>query len=143
MAAPYRVAMVDGEAQAAALTALHTLCLPYDDLPDFTFGEWWLAFNDAGPVGFAGYQPARTEQGAVYLARAGVLSGHRGHGLQRRLIDVRLRAARRAGYATAITTTYDNPPSSNNLIRCGFRMYAPEAPWGAAGTCYWRRALTP
>ena len=143
MTTRYRVAEVNGYDRRVTLQGLHIICLPYDDIPDFEFGRWWLATLDGIPAAFAGYQPSRTEDSAVYLCRAGVLPDHRGHGLQRRLIDARTRAAAREGQRVAITTTFDNPPSSNNLIRAGFLMYEPDAPWGIDGTCYWRRALHP
>lgn len=139
---PYRVVAVDGAKHTRTLEALHVLCLPHDEIEDFAEGHWFLAYLDGEPVAFAGMRPAVTDPCAVYLSRCGVLPGHRGRGLQRRLIAARLRKAQRLGVARAITTTYCNPASSNNLIHCGFRMYAPDAPWGADGTCYWRRAIT-
>lgn len=141
MTSPYRIHAVDGAANAKTLEALHVLCLPLDDLPDFHEGSWWLATLKGEPVAFAGMRPAFSEPDAAYLSRCGVLAGHRGHGLQRRLLYARLAAAKRQGFKTVITTTYCNPHSSNNLIRCGFRMYEPASPWGATGTNYWRRSV--
>lgn len=137
----YRIVAVDGTKHARTLEALHVLCLPLDEIEDFTQGRWFLAYLDGEPVAFAGMRPAVTDPCAVYLSRCGVLQGHRGRGLQRRLIAARLRKAKALGFERAITTTYSNPASSNNLIHCGFRMYGPSAPWGADGTCYWRRDL--
>jgi GNAT superfamily N-acetyltransferase len=78
---------------------------------------------------------------AVYLCRSGVIPKARGKGLQRKLISVRLRFARARCMTWAISDTFHNPASANNLIRCGFSMYEPSQPWGAKGTLYWRRRL--
>jgi GNAT superfamily N-acetyltransferase len=136
----YRIRRVEGAAEA--LAAMHTLTLPYDDHEPYDQGWWWIAFDESGePVGFAGMRPATTAQNSVYFSRCGVLSGHRGQGLQKRLLRARAAYARSLGMSAVITTTFENPPSANNLIRAGFRQYQPEAPWGQPGTCYWRLTL--
>jgi hypothetical protein len=40
-----------------------------------------------------------------------------------------------------VTDTTDNPSSANNLIACGYRIYAPENPWGFTHTIYWSKDL--
>jgi GNAT superfamily N-acetyltransferase len=132
---------VDGAKHAEALRALHTLTFPVDEHEDYTTGWWWLVYDNGEPVAFAGMRHAVTETDAVYLSRCGVLTGHRGHGLQRRLLAVRLRLAKSLGFLAVITTTFDNPASSNNLIRAGFRLYTPDVPWGSLGTNYWRKPV--
>jgi hypothetical protein len=62
-------------------------------------------------------------------------------GLQKRLIRVRERMARELGWAWLITDTFQNPPSANSLISCGFKNFAPTKPWGFAGANYWRKKL--
>jgi len=136
----YTIRRVAGAADTIA--ALHTLTFPSDAHEAYDEGWWWLAYDDTGePVAFAGMRPAVTDPEAVYFSRCGVLSGHRGYGLQRRLLSARRAYARVLGASRVITTTYGNPASANNLIRAGFRMYTPDAPWGAEGTCYWRLSL--
>ncbi len=138
----YTIRRVSGTDHANTLHAMHALTFPADEHEEYGVGWWWLAYDEAGePVGFAGMRPALSEPEAVYLSRCGVLSGHRGRGLQRRLLQARLRHAKALRCPAAITTTYCNPPSGNNLIRAGFRLYAPGAPWGSEGTCYWRLSL--
>ena len=62
---------------------------------------------------------------------------YRGKGLQKRLIDVRTRAAKRHFCYTVITyTTPDNYASANNLIRRGFKMYDPEYQYGGSTMLY-------
>lgn len=139
----YRVAYVRDAKSLQTVNALQTLCLPSDELVDPATGWAWLVTHSGEPVAFATMHQAATEPASVYLSRCGVLSGHRGHGLQRRLLKARLDRARLEGFAHAITTTYANPHSANNLIRCGFLQYVPKSPWGVQGTDYWRRRLAP
>lgn len=104
-------------------------------------GHWWLAFQAGLPVAFAGLESSQAVPQAGYLCRAGVLKGHRGRGLQLRLIRVRERAARRMGWTCLRTDTTHNPHSSNNLIRAGFKLFEPDVPWAFDVTLYWRKYL--
>lgn len=142
MQLPYDLMRVDGSEQAKTLEALHTLCLPADEQEDYSAGHWWIVYYDGEPVAFAGMREAPSFPGAVYFSRVGVLPAHRGKGLQARCMAAIHRKAKALGYETVISTTFDNPASANNFIRCGYRMYLPALPWGAVGTCYWRRDLT-
>jgi GNAT superfamily N-acetyltransferase len=76
-----------------------------------------------------------------YLCRAGVLSGYRGHGIQKKLIRARIRQAKALGWNWLVTDTYLNPASSNSLIATGFKLFEPSKPWGATQTLYWRKKL--
>lgn len=102
-------------------------CKPYGDDPaDLSNAAWWLVWDGDRPVAYAGlghwpHLPAYSD--IAYLRRCGVLKAYRGRQLQRRLIDVRVRAARRLGLSRAVTyTSYENAASANNLIAAGFRM---------------------
>lgn len=123
------------------LRQLHAECLPDDVHEDYSEGHWWVATEGGKAVGFAGVRPSRSWPQAAYLSRAGVLPSHRGQGLQRRLIRVRVALAKRQGFTHCITTTFENPASANNLIREGFLTYLPATPWGAEGTIYWIKRL--
>lgn len=104
-------------------------------------GYWWLVFAKDQPVAYAG-AVLFPEYDAVFLCRAGVLDGFRGHGLQRRLIRVRERLARKVGAKWCKTyTSFDNIHSANNLISCGYRMYRPPFIWGLSNGCYWFRSM--
>jgi predicted acetyltransferase len=70
-----------------------------------------------------------------------VLPSHRGFGLQKKFIRVRIRQAKALGLNWLITSTYDNPASANSLISCGFKMFNPTNPWMAKNTSYWRLKL--
>jgi predicted acetyltransferase len=123
------------------LSVLHRKCLPYDKTFDFAHGYWWIATKDGVDCGFAGliYSPWWSDCG--YLIRCGVVPDHRGQGLQKKLIRVRIRQAKALGLKWLITSTYDNPASANSLISCGFKMFNPSKPWMAKNTSYWRLKL--
>ncbi len=102
---------------------------------------YWLARVDNTPAGFsaAKFLP---ETNLVYLLRAGVLPTFRGRGIHDKLIDVRLRWARRLGATSVITYTLtDNVSSSNNLFDHGFRLYRPQTPWAGELANYWIRSF--
>ena len=121
------------------LTFLQKKILP-EDIPYKTDrGHWWIAYAEDGkPVGFAGIVRSTRWTDTGYLCRAGVLDGFTGHGLQKRLIDARLRQAKKLGWNWCITDTTDNPASSNSLISCGFKIYTPSNPWSFKNAIYWK-----
>lgn len=133
---------VERSHDVSLLKRLHTVTLPADDLPNFAAGSWWVARRGDAVVAFAGLTPSVRWGDACYLVRSGVIPSARGRGLQRRLIQVRERHARRAGMRWLITDTFQNPASANSLIACGFRLFEPRDPWGLNGALYWRKALT-
>jgi GNAT superfamily N-acetyltransferase len=116
--------------------------------PDFTTGYWWLVYDHTlyqdpkNPFGFCGLTEAASTPGAGYLKRAGVLPHYRGNGLQRRMITVRERKARRLGLATMLTDTTDNPASANSLIKAGYRLFEPAYKWAFQHSLYWTKDLT-
>jgi len=123
------------------LNKLQRECLPSDTLYDVRLGDWWIAVQNGKAVGFAGIVRYARWIDTGYLCRSGVVRGARGHGIQKRLIRVRALFARKMVWAWLITDTYDNPPSSNSLISCGFKLFNPSVEWGAKGTLYWRKKL--
>ena len=127
---------------AATLKYLQKKCLPHDYPCDITKGHWWIAYVDnIIPVGFAGMVRSISWWDCGYLCRAGVITEYQGKGIQKRLIKVREAQAKRLGWNWIITDTRDNPPSSNNLIACGFRLYNPTQPWGYKDALYWRKKI--
>jgi len=123
------------------LSALQSICLPYDQPTDTNFGCWWIATKDGGDVGFAGLTRTVSWTDCGYLCRAGVVPHARGQGLQKQLIRVRIRQAKTLGWKWLVTDTTDNPASANSLIACGFKLFEPTKPWGFKNTLYWRRKL--
>ena len=124
------------------LSVLQKKCLPFDTPSDTNYGYWWIVYDASGlPSAFAGLVHSVRWIDCGYLCRSGVLPSHRGYGVQKRLIRVRVRQARALGWKWLITDTYQNPASANSLISTGFKMYEPSKPWGADGTLYWRLKL--
>lgn len=103
---------------------------------------WWVVQHPDGyPVAYAGARVCATDASLVFMSRCSVMEDWRGLGLQRRLIQARLRWARQQpGVHAVITyTSPDNAGSMRNLIRAGFRPY--EAEWCGPHMVYWRKVL--
>lgn len=130
----YRIRRIAGKDHAHDLGEMQEVCFPGDSRYDPCVGHWWVAFDDdiGDLVGFSLLIPSDTRKRTGYLALAGVLPAHRGHGLQLRLIKARLAHARRLGMVACVTETTDNPPSANNLIRAGMMIYIDRIVPGAA-----------
>ncbi|CAB4165193.1 NAT_SF domain containing protein [uncultured Caudovirales phage] len=126
---------------ARTIHKLQRKTLPKDVPLAFEGPRWWIAYDNDKPVAYAALSNAE-EPNAGYLSRSGVLKTHRGLGLQKRLIRVRLRAAKRLGMKVVVSDAVKgNGPSCNSLIACGFRVFAPAKPWGLDRSVYWRRRL--
>lgn len=125
----------------AALKQLHSEFFRLDELIEFDSGAWWIAYDGKKPIGFCGVNASSSWRKTGYMCRAGVKWDYRGLGLHRRLIQVRVRYAKKQGWTHLVTDTTDNCPSANNLIANGFRMYKPSKPWGLPGACYWIKKL--
>ena len=121
------------------LSFLQRKILPADTPYKTDRGHWWVVYAECGkPVGFAGLVRSIQWTDTGYLCRAGVMDGFTGHGLQLRLIKVRLRKAKELGWNWCVTDTTDNPASSNSLINAGFKLYTPGNPWGFKNALYWK-----
>ena len=123
------------------LYVLQLEILPGDKPTGTLDGWWWIMYDGPKPIGFAGVYKSAQWAGTGYLCRAGVLYEYRGKGLQKRLIRVREKKARQLGFSHLVTDTYENPPSANNLIKCGYKTYLPRTPWGGDGVIYWINRL--
>lgn len=139
----YKIRHVEGEEYHEELLEMQTICLPWCDKPLSVEdgGEWWIVFFEDVPVGFGAIKTSVRWRYTGHLSRAGILPGHRGQGLQRRLIRVRERWAKQQGWEWLITDTNGTPSSANNLAKCGFLMYDPKIQWGLAGAIYWRKYI--
>jgi GNAT superfamily N-acetyltransferase len=143
----YRIRRVDHEDDDVAETLR--------DLHDQTFtdgtvkplyegrwwGHWWIAYFGKKPVAFIGLVPSNQGRRIGYLCRVGVIPYHRGYGLQKRMVRVIERHARRLGWRSIVTDTTHNPASANSFIACGYRTYMPAVPWSFAAAVYWRKKL--
>lgn len=129
------------ESDSELLLFLQQRIFPSDPVLDPAVGFWWTVRHGDEAVAFAALREVPSWPGSGYMARCGVLKDYRGHGLQRRLLTVRERMARRLGMERVISTTYNNPASANNLIARGYRTYEPVTRWGAKETIYWLKNL--
>jgi len=123
------------------LSVLQKICLPFDKPYDTTSGYWWIAIKNGVDIGFAGLVHSSRWTDCCNLIRAGVVPDHRGQGLQKKFIRVRIRQAKALKMNWIVTSTYDNPASANSLIACGFKMFDPSVPWMTLHTSYWRLKL--
>ena len=138
---PVKIRRVDALKNSVLLNDLQRTILPHDKTDDVSVGYWWIACFDGNAIGFCALKQSNKWSDCGYLSRAGVLPEYRGQGIQKRLIKVRERQAKKLGWHWLISDTYRNPASANSLISCGFKMYNPSEPYGATGTCYWRKRL--
>lgn len=140
----YRIRKIElDDPDLDAVLDLDRQLLPSAPWPPHPRTEWWAAFDvDGRIVGYGGGLPPGSDASIYYLSRAGVLPEARGHGLQRRLIHVRVAAARKHACASVVTyTSTDNAPSMNSLIAAGFRAYTPASYWVGPEFVYWRKPL--
>ncbi len=101
----------------------------------FNNRDWWVAIHKKTIVAYCG---CLYSEGICIFVRAWVHKGYRGFGVQRQMIQTRLRAAAVKKCKTVITyTTYDNTHSANNLIKTGFLLYDPWYRW-AGDMLYWK-----
>lgn len=119
---------------------LHRHCFPKDPIPDWSVGSWWITWEEGKPIAFIGVEPVQSWKESLYISRVGVVASHRGKGLQSRLMS-KVCTAAKGLYKWVISTTFENPASANNFIRCGFTTYLPATSWGAAGTIYWIKEI--
>jgi len=140
---PYKIKKIKLTDTAAtkAIVRLHKQFSPDDDVLEPTEGYWWVVKYQTDVVGFAAMRRSTRWSDTGYLWRAAVAPLHRGRGIQKRLILVRERMARRLGWAYMISDTNQNTQSANNLIKAGYRMYDPKWPYAFETTCYWRKYL--
>lgn len=99
--------------------------------------DWWVICAGNRIIAYCG---SLYSQGICIFVRAWVHADYRGQGLQRKMIQVRLRAAK--GCSAVITyTTADNYPSANNLIKKGFLLYMPEYAYAGREMLYFKKSL--
>lgn len=127
----------------ARIVVMDAECFGDDGSPALSDNEgaWWIAYSGKTEAGYCGV--SKTPLGNAYLCRAGVLPKFRGRGLQKQMIQKRVRWARAHGLPAVVTDTHENVASANSLIACGFRLYEPESKWSFETALYWRKQLTP
>ena len=117
-------------------------CFPHDIRCKPEGKYWWIVYVGNQLAGFASLAYKPTYTGVGYLYRVGVLPKFRGRGLHSRLVQARLKYARKIGLTKVITyTSAANCMSANNLIDCGFRLYIPQVKWGFKDGLYFYKDL--
>lgn len=122
---------------------LHKEVMPSDDIDDKESNVYWICYDEyMHPIGFCGCRPLKYDPSTLYLSSAGVLSKYNGMGLHKRLINVRLRYAKRKKFKKVITyTSKDNFQSYSNLQKCGFKLYEPADRYAGDDFLYWIRYI--
>ena len=141
----YRILKVDPSHAdvAATIIQMHAQCFPGLEFQQL-HGDWWIAYDGEtkAPAAFAGLWPSVRTPGAGYLCRAGVLPQGRGKGLQRKLIKVREREAKKKRWVVLFSDIAPgNAHSLNNLYACGFRAFVPSEPWSGEDWNYVRKII--
>lgn len=99
--------------------------------------DWWVIISGNVIIGYCGC--AFTE-GLCIFVRAWVQKDYRGHGLQKKMIKLRIRSAYDCHIAITYTTI-DNYPSANSLISQGFKLYSPEYAYAGREMLYFQKEL--
>lgn len=101
--------------------------------------DWWVIISNEKIIAYCG---SWYSYGICMMCRAWVSREHRGKGLQRKMIAMRIAAAKQKGCSNVITyTTFDNHPSANNLIRSKFLLYEPAYKY-AGEQLYFKKSIT-
>lgn len=105
-------------------------------------GFWWFVDHLVfGTIGFAGMVPFEPFPRVGYLKRAYIAPDNRGHGLQRRLIEVRIEKARMLGWTQLVSDCHhDNVHAARNFAAAGFEQCRPEQPW-FPDSLFWSKML--
>lgn len=100
--------------------------------------DWWVCVVDGEIVAYCG---CVYSDGICIFNRAWVHPNCRGNGMQRKMIKVRIKAAKEQCHTVITYTLINNHHSSNNLIKCGFMLYNPEYAYSGKGNLYWIKYL--
>jgi hypothetical protein len=98
--------------------------------------EWFVIVSKGEIISYSG---SAISEGVCIFVRMWVSILHRGKGIQSLMIKRRIESAKKQKCTDVITyTTIDNIPSSNNLIKNGFRLYSPQFAWVGCKYLYWK-----
>ena len=110
---------------------------PYEDIES---DICWIAKVDGIPAGFACLNIMDDKEG--FLSRCGVMPKFRGLGIQKKLIETRIKYASLIELQSLVTyTSEDNTYSQNNLKVCGFNIVVPEQLFGLENGIYFHRSI--
>lgn len=101
--------------------------------------DWWVILDKKKTI--IAYCGSIYTQGICIFNRAWVDKRFRGLGIHKKLIKIRLKAAKENSFVAITYTTKDNYPSANNLISCKFKFYFPEYAYGGDEMLYFHKDL--
>lgn len=129
-----QIRRVTNSTQLQKIAAMDAICFPNDDpISDWHESDWYLVYEGGDILGYGSKKELAGD--ITYLNRVGVLPAHRGKGIQRKLLDRRIKDSQ--GSTIITYTVNSNPASSNNLIRKGFLLFIPENQWVEGEVLYW------
>jgi GNAT superfamily N-acetyltransferase len=141
----YKIVVAKTATDFKTILKLDRRCFPDDAHVNLDDAIYFLAIEaiTKRPVAFGGIVMTN---GGWYLRRAGVLPSARKNGLQKRLIQARVRFAQtyRPDYPIITYTVHDNVPSQRALVSCGFVPFSPKDKYGGDSSVYWiHKGVTP
>jgi len=98
--------------------------------------DWWVLVDKNKIIAYCGC--LYSSDNICIFVRAWVHKPYRGKGLQKKMIDLRLRAAKEC-CAVITYTLANNYASANSLISKGFRLYEPSYKWAGADVLYFKK----
>jgi GNAT superfamily N-acetyltransferase len=126
------------QAAYTQLQALDARCFPGCEGEFINNRDWWVIISGNIIVAYCG---SWYSSGICMFNRAWVKPEYRGQGIQKRMIKVRLAAAKLYGDTVITYTTRDNDKSANNLIAKGFRLYNPAYAYAGNEMIYFIKKL--
>ncbi len=125
-----------------AIETADRVCFPFDKPYMFAWEKnvSWVAHEKGELVGYISAHPLRN--GVWFFSRVGVMPSHRGQGLQRKLMSVLEKHARREGWREIVTYTIGgNGFSTRNILASGYRTYEPRKSYVGWEVVHMRKRL--
>ena len=105
--------------------------------PTWKDTSWVLIYEGSNLIAYGG---VTFYLDGCFLSRSGVISEHRGKGLQKTLISLRCFLADQYDAKSVYTyTTNTNCASMNSLIARDFKTHTPQYPYAGKEMVYWKR----
>ena len=122
------------------ISQLNSCIFPEDSLEIKKQTHAWIVWVKGDAVGFCTLDLFGKHY--AFHSRAGLMSEARGFNLQKRMLSVRERYAKRAGCKAVITyTLIDNIYSIANLQNMKYKIYIPEYQYVGGDCLYWIKNL--
>jgi GNAT superfamily N-acetyltransferase len=136
--------------EEALIARLDAICFPLDTPAVFAGASWLIGWDGETPAAYCAWKIVDHDGPVGFHYRGGVLPAYRGHGLQRRMFELREAEMRAHGLSRAVTyTDADGAASMRNLIAEGYRPYVPTPATtlsglgrlGRVGFVHWEKHL--